>query len=487
MSREVKKLLQKSELESLFGKKSSRLIMLASILTLTLLAISFSNGGLDYLDKKMNDPYTNWVNLRIPRYVSDSDYAKLKKDVLQKDNVEEYNLGGISEYVTFKEVFTGDGVGDTRLKGRTVSKSNPIYSKVISKDNMLYSKYSEIPFGECGLIIKESTLISLGYTDPTSQDFVQLSIDSTVVLFDVWGVVKNLPDNCDFITSPGVHNLLFESISETDFLTNVGSVNKITILGDAEIKSEDLFKQIFSNTNIRDFTSSKIYLNKDDNRVQYTLKFSSYLDAEYLETKKSNLAENQLEVFSAHNCNIPFTNLRDAYYLSFNFLKLDNIRPFKNYLSDEFNIELEMSQVESKENFAFVSRLSLFISTMLLVFGLLSIVFFINNTLMMYLKENSQNLGTLKAFGLDNKTLISIYLSGMIRMFLYALLVAVGVCILFELVEAFISGNNSIFKFFDVKTYLSILILAIATYFVVNKILKTILSSPPGDLIYGRT
>ena len=45
------------------GRKFSNLWLLTGVLTLTFLAIAFSNASLGYLSFKMNDPFINWLNI----------------------------------------------------------------------------------------------------------------------------------------------------------------------------------------------------------------------------------------------------------------------------------------------------------------------------------------------------------------------------------------------------------------------------------------
>ena len=60
-------LFLEKEGEQLLGKHYKNIIFLIIIFSLTLIAIGFANGSLEYLGKKMNDPFVKFVDIEIPR------------------------------------------------------------------------------------------------------------------------------------------------------------------------------------------------------------------------------------------------------------------------------------------------------------------------------------------------------------------------------------------------------------------------------------
>ena len=144
-----------------------------------------------------------------------------------------------------------------------------------------------------------------------------------------------------------------------------------------------------------------------------------------------------------------------------------------------------MDQVESKENFALVSRLTSFIAIILLIFSFLSIVFYINSMLTKHLEKIKQNLGTLKAFGLNNRFLVSTYV-GIIFMFM---IISVFLGFLISLFLAFIEKLTfkiPIIDLFDYRIYLAIFVILIISTVTSYNSIKKILLKTPGDLIYNR-
>ena len=61
--KEYLKLLAKREGRIVLGHRCANLWLLSIVLMATFLSIAFSNGSMLYLSEKMNDPFTNWVNI----------------------------------------------------------------------------------------------------------------------------------------------------------------------------------------------------------------------------------------------------------------------------------------------------------------------------------------------------------------------------------------------------------------------------------------
>ena len=61
---EYTKLLASREGKVVLGKNFSNLWLLTAVLFATFLSIAFSNGSMKYLSYKMDDPFTNWVDIQ---------------------------------------------------------------------------------------------------------------------------------------------------------------------------------------------------------------------------------------------------------------------------------------------------------------------------------------------------------------------------------------------------------------------------------------
>ena len=54
------------ELKYIAGNRYINLFILSCILIISMLAIGLGNGAIKYLDKKMNNPFVSFVNVKIP-------------------------------------------------------------------------------------------------------------------------------------------------------------------------------------------------------------------------------------------------------------------------------------------------------------------------------------------------------------------------------------------------------------------------------------
>jgi ABC-type antimicrobial peptide transport system permease subunit len=156
-------------------------------------------------------------------------------------------------------------------------------------------------------------------------------------------------------------------------------------------------------------------------------------------------------------------------------------------------IVVDSGAVKEKKNFNYISKMTLLISLLLIIFSIISISLFISNLLKTHLNKVKMNLGTFKAFGLSNQESINIYLQIMLRFVFTGLI--------FSLVISFVLGNvidkifsawlsiedqSAYFRLFDLNTYILITIIVVVSAIVSYLNIKKILSKTPGDLIYNR-
>ena len=169
---------------------------------------------------------------------------------------------------------------------------------------------------------------------------------------------------------------------------------------------------------------------------------------------------------------------------------LRTIRSFSEFLNKEFHIDIEMSQIQSKENFSAVSVTATILTWTIIFFALVSVLLFIVNLLRNYFQRVKRNMGTFKAFGMSNRELIRIYI--------LILLVIVSGAILLALVSVFIlqlllnvchltyEGGNSYLLLGNINTLLAVLVILGSSVLTVYLVMKNQLSATPGDLIYDR-
>jgi ABC-type antimicrobial peptide transport system permease subunit len=183
--------------------------------------------------------------------------------------------------------------------------------------------------------------------------------------------------------------------------------------------------------------------------------------------------------------------------LSVSFNSLDKIREFSFYLFKLKNLKIDMSQIESKENYNFVSKLTIFISGFLVIFSVISIILFLSNVLKVHINKIKSNLGTFKAFGMSNPAIVKIYSILTMRFLFYAIFVSFFISLLIGETGLFrllfrMSGTtiDENIKYFDLlsdsKTYLALIAVILTSLIVLPWNIWRMLDKTPGDLIYKR-
>ncbi len=485
-----------NEYEELTGKSRSGIITLVVILTITFLALGFAIGGISYLKEKMDDPFTNWVNLEIKQGYRDK-VSKIKTDMevdttrgkFFLNNVGQYNI----EFLPFLSNYNGE---EYNLRLRTLDLEDNLLGEILSasKGNVVsgysYDGDGDLDIALCGIIIKESSLRDLGYEDLSMVKRIPVKIENFVIYPEITSIVKELPNLVDLIVSPHFYVLLNEAFETTNFI-NISSSNKLEV-----ITSESDEKEIISDieANIRSYEVAstdvrEIELIEGSTQKIVTVYFNDYFSFELKDTivdelkKNSSLSYNR---FAPWECETTKKfNIDDPYYLSFNFNQLDKVRDFKNHMWDKYSVEISMDQVEQKENFALVSRLTGFISLILFGFSILSIIFYVNSLLRTHLEKIKMNLGTLKAFGLHNGFLVSSYLKIILTFIGISIVIAFLICAVWDVIEQSMF-ENSYFDIFNVKILLAIIVIILTALLTSQRTISKTLLKTPGDLIYNR-
>lgn len=176
--------------------------------------------------------------------------------------------------------------------------------------------------------------------------------------------------------------------------------------------------------------------------------------------------------------------------LSIHFTQLDSIRAFERYMKDNWQLQIEMTQVNSKENFNAVSIMAAILSAAMIVFSIVCIIIFLTNMLQNYFQKVRRNLGTFRAFGMSNIELIRVYVVIIVSIVVVALALALLVtwfteCALW-LLEIKKDDVYSWLILWNSRTIWAIIIIVVATIATVLLVMHRLLHHTPGNLIYDR-
>ncbi|MGK0365710.1 MAG: hypothetical protein ACI85O_002778 [Saprospiraceae bacterium] len=489
----------RNEYRSLIGNSGKGMLTLVTILSLTLLALGTAIGGLDYLRIRMDNPFTNWVNMPIP-----PSYEKKVVDVRtffeEAVNRDSFNLQSISDYVAYGELFPDAEKGERYLcKGRTVQPDGALLRKVLgaSDGNVISGFEFKSPDDKiedlCGLVVTRRMLERLNYEIPGNQRKIPLSVDSFTVWFNIISVVEELPNLSDFVSMPRLYNMLTFSFDKTGFIDIDGDRNQLYFIAENTDKAyvTERVKSVFKNRSVNKVKHTEIVINDQQKHYLYQIIFNDFFPAEEVAQMQHDLKngferEDGYLAYTKWNCSERMDEIARPYHLAFNFSELDKVRDFKDFMQrPPFEMEISMAQIESKENFSLVSGLTSFISVILFLFGTASIVFFVDSLLKTHLQKVKTNLGTFKAFGLDNKLLVNTYLKIIITFLGAATLIAFGLAILVAGGEELLT-EESRFNLLNPWVLFAIVLLFVISYFKSRNTIGRILKNTPGDLIYNR-
>jgi ABC-type lipoprotein export system ATPase subunit len=521
-----KSLFLNKESRILFGKANANLLLVTAITLLTLLASGFASGALDYIERKYNDPFVNWLTIRIP------DFKNSNKDIQHytKKLNEQAKSGrfAILQTTTYKDFwlpfFDHHANSYSYSKGRTIAFDDPLLGDLLGPENLVRG----IPFRESGdlsVILTEKMLQRMKYE--TGAGFIYMNyheinpMDKRDSLFKVpvpvRAVVKSIPGKLDFLVTEDYY-LAYKNFDNSVFSFMGPQRRQVIILcGSDKSKAEilkgqiekmignkypDCFTEMDTCEQVNTSGEYKVVTSFDEIPADYLRTESLYRDICGLPSFKS---DEFTRIFYYGNPDLSTISALDN-FLSINLGEggLDQVDSISKFILDEFNqnqeqqdqmsvIQIDAGTIKEKKNFNYLGKITFFIAAMLIVFSVMSISLFISNLLRSHLTRVKMNIGTYKAFGLSDREATKIYLQIMLRF--------IGICIggafllawaCGQLLEKYISSgmrmeeNIDYFSLLDWNTFiLVILIIGISisvSYYHINKIL----SKTPGDLIYNR-
>ena len=568
----------KKEGQVLYGKSFSNLIVLSAIIFITLIAMGFANGALQYLDTKLNDRFVNWLTIGIPWAHSNPETVQAYTDELNSKQVtSRYKIDTVTAYKqTLLPLFPAGSQANDYTRGRLISVDDPLKTALFDSTNgNRVSGHFFNDENDLGIVVTEKLLSRLKY--PVDAKVIYLdydNIDTTQnppahfrVPIPVRGVLKEIPgrnyflitnffyssyvsnENCVFDFKVQGKRIVFyldgDKTFADSFIKSIQSIkdnfdlNDISYAEDAQVKdrfdetisdedtqpvsgsdSTDQDSSLVSNISVEkleidirkeDLCESinepgfEVSVNFDALPKNYAVTENIYKQISATEFYKKN-SDKIIRIFDfgiAQQIEPDYKND----YLCINFKQgqggLDSVESFAKYLTNAFNkgtdkdqsniIEFDSGSIKEKKNFNYISKVTLLIALLLIIFAIVAISLFISNLLKTHLTKVKMNLGTFKAFGLKDNESKTIYLTIMLRFIFIGLISSFAVAYLIGIIlNKFLQSyynfddNLNYFNLFDSLTFMLILIVIIVTIAVSYLNINRILSKTPGDLIYNR-
>lgn len=297
---------------------------------------------------------------------------------------------------------------------------------------------------------------------------------------------------CQAVVTSHFGNLMTMDFNTTNFI-NFNASNQLLFTGMMEDKNAlaETIKSKLTTAEVIDVDFDALELSDDFSETRAKVYLTEWYDGHYMDTIVMEINElvkpaKKFEKYISWECNTgDFSDIASPHYLSFNFTELTKVREFSEVLRKNYGVEISMDQVESKENFAVVSTLTSSIAAILLGFSILSIVFYVNSLLRTHLEKIKMNLGTFKAFGLNNHVLISSYTKIILSFVVIAIVFAVIICGIYSLIEPMVMRNNY-FDIFNLKVLGALIVIVFTAVYTSRRTISRTLMKTPGDLIYNR-
>jgi hypothetical protein len=514
VNKDFDQIFYRGESRELFGKRHINFFYLILILMLTFLAIGFANGSLKYLKKKMDDPFIKWVNIEIP-YTIANQIPELIKSLSVDSLRNSYHFESCDGYNQASLYFLRkDGENLKQFTGRTITYQNPILTNVLSRKNLNTGHHWKDEF-DIGLIVTRQLLNNLGYSNMNPgyilMSYPLLHDQHLEVPIPVSAVVSDLPGNNSFACNPYFYTKRMSRYFPFDISSEHYQRDELRYFvegsnSEAILLSQNILGSLKNNLLFGYFSDTLILPNNNTVNKGYDIIFhfteelpdSKLIHAFDMKIKEENYFKRSgmLRIYKYDLSG--FENESESFdNLSIYFTSLNKIREFSSYLFENRKLKIDMSQIESKENYNFVSRLTIFISGFLVIFSVICIILFLSNVLKVHINKIKSNLGTFKAFGLNDSTIVRIYSILSLRFLLLGILASLSLTLIIGETGLFrilfqISGTTieRDVKYFDLlsdnKTYYALLAILITNLIILPWNIWRMLNKTPGDLIYKR-
>lgn len=508
--KDFRRVFYRREGNELLGKGFKNIWILIAILFITFTAIGFASGSLKYLKKKMDDPFINWVNVNIP-YGKGSEGQEVMKR-LNEDTVAQktYHFANVTAYNRYPLAFNNQRLkGTVEIIGRSIDINDPILKEIFKPKNLIAGR----PFRDeedMGIIVTREFMEKFGYEEGVP--FIQMSLalgdqKYEAIPVPVIAVLHELPGMTMFATTPYFRQLKKEPARSNPFRRDATKDLSFFIKGDTSftnrIKSEIKY---FFDTNHAALMPWISMIKNEQSYVEgstLNISFIGDLSLADLDEMTNSLfdvpAIKKLddEVFRIYTIKTyPVYEFSNFDFLAINFTDLSQVRAFKDYFFKTYNLRIDIAQIEAKENYNYVTKLTLIISFILIIFSVLVISMFVSNILSRHLDKIRPNIGTFKAFGLSNNALLGIYLTLTFWFIISAMSLAYffsaifgsfgGIRLGLSLVNATIEAGETYFHIFNVWLLTAIVMVLFSSIAVVYLVANRILRQTPGDLIYNR-
>lgn len=529
------------------GRHYSNVWLLTAVLVSTFLAIAFANGSLNYLNFKMNDPFIKWVDIKNDN--NPAAFVRLEEVLGDSTNARQYHYRNYSYDYEFSYHFVGAADSlQVYLKCRFFDvKNKDLIEAILDKENrvvgFLPEEVAYINDNSIGVFITEKALGQMGYKQaPAYVDLYQYSPGASELGFKVinssadpnkdrmrvpvpvLGVVRRLPGSADVVAFTNLYRQKFDqaqalNMNNEDYASSLyyfipEEVDATMFDGRLQELLEErtdipfvIDDQSFDPKELYSYKNRVIEIEEDGYPYHYlgfrqvfptdTLKLTPAVCSEVNEIIMDEYASQGVQ--RIYKYDYSSSALPTGDYLSIQFEDLKMIKPFAEEVVTACELEIEMSQINAKENFHSVSIMAITLSVVMVIFAVICILLFITNLLQSYFQKVKRNIGTFKAFGISNQELRRVYMTIMLSLVGISVVISLvfvslvqGVLYVCNIVKDEGFGYLSLWHcdvihlFPPLICVAAVIIVLVSAAVTVRIVMNNLLSATPGDLIYDR-
>lgn len=480
------------------GSSYKNLLILIVILFFSLLAIGISQWAISFLGEKMNSPFVSIVELKNPynRVKLEKIESKFEGDFYKDLGIDSSKT--IETTIDYRKFYRLDREVGANTKVRRGVDNDPFLA-FLEKEG--FFKTSNNFINKWGCIVTEDYLTKkLQYKFVSKKGDEEIAypkylslmrnIDGVRSYFQVpiSGVVKQLPHGLDLIAG----EKLFDSFDDNDFYREIIKNNK-------QVDYFNLFvtnptKEILNQ--LQGFSKVKVKNSEIYDHLSHVI-YKDIIDT--LEHNRiQNLVQVNSEIFRVYDFDRYSLNSNEVQsdYINFTFKKdrLSSIRELQKHLKEEFtNLDIDLSVVEAKENFSLFNKIANFLRYVLVFYSIFSIVIYIISIVLAHITKSEKSLGTLKAFGLSNNSIIVCYSIISVSMIVIAFFIGyllshlTGVYLISNVgsIIDVASSNHIPYHTIDF-VFLILAYIVLPSFIIFLRLRRRLVGITPGDLIYGR-
>lgn len=502
-TQKFQKIFLKREFDQLAGKGYRSIVLLTAIFTITITALAVALGGLQDLREKMENPFTNWVNLPIA-FSNTSNAVQIMDDFKSRGLLDQFLLDTIRPYREKNPQFISptNRLMTANYKIRSISPDDKILSDAVLLPENIVHQYVDVKDRDfhCGIIIRQD-FFNLSSRELAKLNTVLImeevasSRDTAIYHLPILAVVKELPNNCLALLPDNLYRLMGPDGVDFGFVNQeyIRELHAITPAKSATLMDDvnNYLSKTGHSMEVIDLDYRPLNINGELQQV-----VTMYLDTSYSHIdRKATITDLRvngklpIDYYDPYQCQHSTGPLSIAQpqFLALNFAgSTERVRALRAYVAEHYGLELSMGQVEDKENFYMVTRITTILSLLLSIFSVVSILLFIYNLIKMHLERVKPSLGTLSAFGLKQSLLQSSYNKICAWFMLIAAVAGYAISLILKYVLHGTTLVSTSIAVFHPAILLAVALIVVLIYLFTNNFIRQSLNRTPGDLIYRR-